>query len=153
LRLWHVAAIAGIAFQATPGACAWLADVEVGAFHDDNLTRAQAPADRRADRALAARASLGQVFVLSGYDAVSASGDVAGEAYARYPGLGFASIGGSVGYRRKLRLGIDAPYVGASARRARPTPTIARTCATERSSCCGSSSAGDSTRAPRLRWD
>jgi hypothetical protein len=117
-RAWQVAAVfavVAIASAAPPAGAAWLADVEIGAFHDDNLTRADAPADRRADSALAARASLGRRFEGSNYDALTLSAEIAGEAYDRYPGLDYAAIGAALVYRRKLGLGLLAPHVAIAA--------------------------------------
>jgi len=96
----------------------WI-DVEPAALAYDNLTRAQAPEDRRSDRAMALQVSAGRAFVLSGNDTVDLALDGRGEAYRRYRGLDVVMVGGSASYRHKFGLGADVPWVMASVRGAR----------------------------------
>lgn len=106
-----VAAVIGV--DAAAGA--WTVTVDAGAVYDDNLTRAAARSDRRDDRALAGGIGVGYAWLPTGYDSLALVVDARGGAYDRYPGLDFASIGATVRYRRKLALGIDAPWVAVSA--------------------------------------
>lgn len=93
----------------------WVADVAAGGAYNSNLTRAQHAPDRRPDHAFAFSTSITRYEALSGYDGLALGVDVRGEAYRRYRGLDFIGIGASASYRRKLALGLTAPYVVVSA--------------------------------------
>jgi len=86
-------------------------DVAAGFVHNTNLTRAAGVQDRRPDTALSAAGTFARYEALSGYDGVTVALDLRGEVYDRYSGLDFAGIGASASYRRKLGLGVTAPYV------------------------------------------
>jgi hypothetical protein len=100
---------------ADAAAGAWTLALDAGASYVANLTRAAARADRRADRVLSGGIGIGYAWLPTGYDTVALIVDTRGAAYDRYPGLDFASVGATLRYRRKLALGIDAPYVVVSA--------------------------------------
>ena len=101
------------------------ADVAVGALHNSNLTRAQAPQDRRADASFEATVSAGSYFALSGYDGLTLAIDLRADRHDRFRGLDVAALGASASYRRKLGLGLAAPYVAASAGIAREDYQVA----------------------------
>lgn len=85
------------------------ADVRVA--HDDNLTLASASADRVGDTFATAAGHLGQFFVLENDDSVSLQAGASASAYARYSLLDAVSIDASAQYRRKLGLGLTAPWI------------------------------------------
>src|SRR5215831_3105003 len=83
----------------------WLLDVDVGALYDNNLTRAQAPADIRADGAASVSAVIGSFSALSGNDSVTLTADLRAEGYWRFHGLNVVGVGGSATYRHKFGVG------------------------------------------------
>jgi hypothetical protein len=89
----------------------WVVEAAAGGAYNTNLTRAQDAPDRRPDHASAFSSSITRYEVLSGYDTVAFGVGVRGEIYRRYQGLNFVGVGASASYRRKLMLGLTAPYV------------------------------------------
>lgn len=85
------------------------ADVRVA--HDDNLTLASASADRLGDAYATAAGHIGQFFVLENDDSVSLRAGASASGYARYSLLDSVSIDASAQYRRKLGLGLTAPWI------------------------------------------
>jgi len=101
-----------------PAVCSagdWLFDANVGILYDNNLTRAQAPADVRADGAAVLAASVGSLFALGGSDTISLGADLRGEAYWRFHGLNVIGLGADASYRHKFGLGWSAPWLLARA--------------------------------------
>jgi len=96
---------------ARPAGADFLVDLTGSVVHNSNLTRAAGVQDRRADTAFTAAGAFAYHEPLSGYDGVTVTLDLRGELYDRYSGLDFAGIGASATYRRKLDLGVTAPYV------------------------------------------
>jgi len=96
----------------------WI-DLTAAATRYDNLTRAQDPADRRADNALSVAFSGGHYLAFSGEDGLSLTLDLRGEAYGRYRDLDRLGVGGTAAYRRKFGLGMTVPWIGVSASAAR----------------------------------
>src|SRR6185503_2506521 len=91
----------------------WKPQFEAGFLHDTNLSRAQQSADRVSDSALTGRAALVRSFA-AGQDAdVSVGADARITAYDRSTGASFAALGVNGGWRRKLGLGLEAPWLGA----------------------------------------
>jgi hypothetical protein len=82
---------------------------------DANVTRAQLPEDIRRDSYVAAHAGAALRWPLGDYDAWSAAATVRGANYVRYPRLSYAALDASVSYRRKLGVGLQAPWLAASA--------------------------------------
>jgi len=89
----------------------WLLDVDAGALYDNNLTRAQASADIRADGATSVSAAIGSFFALSGNDSITLTADLRAETYWRFHGLNVVGLGGSATYRHKFGVGLDAPWI------------------------------------------
>lgn len=79
--------------------------------YDDNLTLASAPPDRRADSLLTAGGYVGQFLVPARDDALSFSAGVHATGYARYALLDAASLEAAATWRRKLGLGLAAPWL------------------------------------------
>jgi hypothetical protein len=100
---------------AAPARAEWLIDVDVGAFYDDNLSRAQNSVDIRSGGAGTIVVAARSPFALTGFDVVILGADVHGEAYNRYTGLDSAALGATAVYRHKFDLGFDAPWFMASA--------------------------------------
>jgi hypothetical protein len=93
----------------------WTPQFEAGFLHDTNLSRAQQPQDRVSDSALTARASILRSFP-TGVDADATVGaDARFIAYDKSRGASFAALGVNGGWRRKLGLGLTAPWVAADA--------------------------------------
>jgi len=104
--------------SALHGACAradWELGATAGAFYDDNLTRAQSPADKRSAGAVTAQASAINFVPFTGSDGVTLTLYARGELFSRYTGLGNV-VGGATGvYRHKFGIGALAPWVSVSA--------------------------------------
>lgn len=96
---------------AGPVRAEWFYDVRAGGLYDDNLTRAQQPADVRGDGAATLAAAAGWFVAPTGSDGISLSVEASSEAYARFHGLNLISIGAGAGYRHKFGLGSTAPWV------------------------------------------
>jgi hypothetical protein len=95
-------------------AAQWTVDGELARSYDDNLSRAQRESDIVRDHALQARGALGRLFVL-------AQGDLALRVEARaarhddISGLDHYALGLGAGWRRKLAIGLTAPWIAADA--------------------------------------
>lgn len=96
---------------ATGARAEWFYDVQAGALYDDNLTRAQQPADERADGAATLAASAGWFDALTGADGITLALDANTEAYARFHGLNVVSGGVSAAWRHKFGVGYAAPWI------------------------------------------
>src|SRR4029453_12215573 len=104
-------AFACVAWISTPASAERLLDAKVGALYDDNLTRAYAPADIRADGAITLNAAGGWYFALSGSDGLTLTGDARSEIYHRFHGLNLLGLGGTALFRHKFGLGFAAPWL------------------------------------------
>ncbi|MGH8851818.1 MAG: hypothetical protein ACREYD_12555 [Casimicrobiaceae bacterium] len=102
---------AGLLAAAGPCRAEWFFDVRPGVFYDDNLTRAQQPADVRGDGAASVAAAAGWFCAASGADGITLTLEANSEAYARFNGLNLLSVGGGAAYRHKFGLGREAPWV------------------------------------------
>jgi hypothetical protein len=100
-----------IAWTSTPANAEWLFDADVGLAYDDNVNRAFAASDIRADSSIALSAAGGWFMALSGSDGLTLTADARGERFDRFDGLGFVSLGGTALYRHKLGLGFAAPWL------------------------------------------
>ena len=94
-----------------PASAETLLNLEGGAFHDNNLTRAQNRPDVRADRAVAILGSVGKYFALTGADGVTLTAALRSEVFDRYEGLSHTVISAASAWRHKFGLGFDAPWV------------------------------------------
>jgi hypothetical protein len=92
----------------------WTFDAEIARTYDDNLSQAQRETDIARDHALALRGALGRVFVVAGGDLVL-RGEARAARYDDYRGLDYAAFGIAAGWRRKLGLGLTAPWLAADA--------------------------------------
>ena len=114
-RCWLSLAGLVLSVIAAPSRAEWLVDAAAGAFHDDNLTRAQDSADIRADSAATILVAARSLFAFGGFDLVTLGADVRGEAYNRFHGLNSVAVGAAAVFRHKFDLGFDAPWFMASA--------------------------------------
>lgn len=89
----------------------WTPQFELGVVHDTNLSRAQNPEDQIKDTALVARAALARPFPVGDYADATLGVDVRLTRYTKSHGASFASLGANVGARRKLGLGLTAPWI------------------------------------------
>jgi hypothetical protein len=89
----------------------WSFGIDAGAFYDSNLTRAQNPADVRADGAATLYGSAADFFALSGEDGFRLTLEAQGETYFRFHGLDFIGGGASADYRHKFGVGLTAPWL------------------------------------------
>jgi len=111
LRPLRFACAACVAWISTSASAEWLLDVNAGALYDDNLNRAYAPADIRADAAVTVSAAGGWYSALSGSDGLTLTGDARSEVYHRFHGLNLLGVGGTALYRHKFGLGSAAPWL------------------------------------------
>ena len=95
-------------------AAQWTVDAEGAFVHDDNVSNAQREADILEDRSLTARAALGRVFALGLWDAALRA-EVRGARHDRFSGLDRLGLGVGAGIRRKLGIGLTAPWIGLDA--------------------------------------
>lgn len=93
----------------------WTPQFEAGFLHDTNLSRAQSPDDRITDSALTARAAIARSFATAGDADVTVSADARFVGYDKSRGASFAALGVNGGWRKKLGLGLTAPWVAADA--------------------------------------
>lgn len=96
---------------AAPAAADWFQDARVGALYDDNLNRAQQPADIRGDAAATLSATAGWFDALTGADAITLTLNANAETYARFHGLNVVSAGASASYRHKFGTGLTIPWM------------------------------------------
>jgi hypothetical protein len=87
---------------------------QVGAFYDNNVSRAQAAPDIVTDAGLVANASLGLAFPVHEYDTLSLSADARAQQYQRFHGLDVGGLGFTLSYHTKFGLGAYAPRARAS---------------------------------------
>jgi hypothetical protein len=92
----------------------WTFDAEGSRIYDGNLSRAQRESDIIRDRAWTGRAAFGRLFSISEWDA-SLRGEARGARHDRYSGLDHIALGLGAGMRRKLGLGLTAPWIAADA--------------------------------------
>lgn len=89
----------------------WLFDADAGAFYDDNLGRASAPADIRAGSAATLALAARWFTSPTEFDGLSVGAAAGGEAYDRYHGLNNVWAVGTALYRHKFGVGLAAPWV------------------------------------------
>jgi hypothetical protein len=105
LAAWPLAAAA-----ASP----WIVAAEGALVYDDNLSNAQRESDVTEDHAAALRLALGRSFAVAGGDLL-VRGAARGAKHGSYSGLDHYGLGLAAGWRRKLGLGLTAPWVAADA--------------------------------------
>jgi len=98
---------------------AWIADVEVGLVHEDNVSLGEMERDIKSDTALSTSFSAGASTLLGERNTLSVTGDFIGNVYDRFSGLDNLSLGVTAAFRRKLGLGAAAPWVRVSGAGAR----------------------------------
>jgi hypothetical protein len=98
---------------------AWIADVEAGLVHEDNVNLAEMERDTRSDTALGTSVSAGALGHVGNYGAVSLTGDALGAGYTRFSGLSNLQLGATAAFRAKFGLGAAAPWVRVSGSAAR----------------------------------
>src|SRR3954471_21965594 len=89
----------------------WTAQYELGLVHDTNLSRAQGPEDQIKDTAVTARAAIARAFPIADYADATVGVDARLTRYRASHGASFASLGVNAGARRKLGLGLTAPWI------------------------------------------
>lgn len=122
LQRKHLASVAGLAaagLACSPAAAQWSKHAELGMLHDTNFSRGQRDGDIVADYALHARGSVARTFSLDAAADLTLAAEARTQQQARFNGASFASLGGAADYRRKLGLGLTAPWVQAAASAAR----------------------------------
>jgi hypothetical protein len=102
--------LAVMLLAAAPARADLFYDASAGAFHDDNLTRAQQSSDIRADGAATLAATAGWFHAVSGADGITLAANANSEAYARFHGLDVVSAGAGAAWRHKFGLGYAAPW-------------------------------------------
>jgi len=89
----------------------WEFGAAAGAFYDDNLTRAESPADKRAAGAATANVNATNFVPLTSSDGVTFTLFGQAELFDRYNGLTNLAAGGIAAYRHKFGVGYLAPWV------------------------------------------
>lgn len=100
-----------VALVCTQARADWEFGTFAGAFYDDNLTRAESPADKRAAGAATANVSATNFVPLTGSDGVTFALFGQAELFDRYSGLANLAAGGAAAYRHKFGVGYLAPWV------------------------------------------
>jgi hypothetical protein len=103
-----------IALACTQARADWEFGAFAGAFYDDNLTRAESAADKRAAGAATANLSATNFVPLTGGDGVTFTLYGRAELFDRYSGLDNLAAGGTAAYRHKFGVGYLAPWVAIS---------------------------------------
>ncbi len=95
----------------------WTLDAEAARIYDDNLSRAQRESDIVRDRAWTGRAALGRAFpaFFIGQGDASLHGEVRAARHDHYEGVDHHAVGAGASWRRKLGLGLTAPWVALQA--------------------------------------
>jgi hypothetical protein len=116
-----VAGLLAAVFTCVPAAALaqWNKHAELGMVHDSNFSRGQREGDIVADFALQARGSLARTISVDAAADVTLAAEARTQQQARFNGASFASLGGAGEYRRKLGLGLTAPWIQAAASAAR----------------------------------
>jgi hypothetical protein len=102
------------AFLPSIASAQWTLDGEAARVYDTNVSRAQLESDTIRDRAWTARAALGRPFALGDWDA-AVRGEVRGARQDQYSGLNRAALGVGASARRKLGIGLTAPWIALDA--------------------------------------
>ena len=89
----------------------WMPQYEAGFLYDTNLSRAQKDEDQIKDSALLARAALARAFPIGDYADGSVGVDARFTRYTKSHGASFVAVGANAGVRRKLGLGLTAPWI------------------------------------------
>jgi hypothetical protein len=110
----RVAAAVLVALLPPAAAAQWTFDAQGAWVYDDNLSRAQRDSDIARDHALALRGALGRAFVVADGDLVLRA-EARAARYDHYLGLDHAALGAGASWRRKLGLGLTAPWLAADA--------------------------------------
>jgi hypothetical protein len=103
-----------VAALPTAALAQWTVDAQLARTYDDNLSRAQRKSDIVRDHALALRGGLGRTFVVADGDLVL-RGEARAARYDDVLGLDHAAAGAGASWRRKLGLGLTAPWLAADA--------------------------------------
>jgi hypothetical protein len=102
------------AFLPSIASAQWTLDGEAARIYDSNVSRAQLESDGIRDRAWTARAALGRPFTLGDWDA-AVRGEVRGARQDQFSGLNRAALGVGASARRKLGIGLTAPWIALDA--------------------------------------
>jgi hypothetical protein len=97
-----------------PAHADWDVDASVGAFYDDNLTRAANAADKRAAGAATLSVNATNFAAVTGSDGITYTLYGRAELFDRYSGLTNLTVGGIAVYRHKFGVGNLAPWVAFS---------------------------------------
>jgi hypothetical protein len=89
----------------------WRSQFEAAFVHDSNLSRAQVAPDKVRDMALIAGARLARIYAVGDDADLSVGADARLTRYNKSHGASFASLGAIAGWRRKLGLGLTAPWI------------------------------------------
>lgn len=117
VRLYAVRAAALCVACALAPATAAQPTVDAGAevAYDSNVTRAQLRDDLRSDGYASGHATWTWRTRPSDFDALDAGVALRGAQYARFPRLSYAAADATLGWQRKLGIGLTQPWIGASA--------------------------------------
>lgn len=97
-----------------PVAADWIADGDLRYFFNDNVSRALAVGDKKADFGFGATASAGQFLQLTDSTSLAVTGDFKSDLYTQYGGLNQYTLGATAALKQKLGLGAYAPWMSLS---------------------------------------
>lgn len=92
----------------------WTFEAEAARRYDDNLSRAQRQSDIIRDRVWTAHGVLGHAFAVGTAD-LSLQAELRGARHDNYAGVDHRALGAGATWRRKLGLGLTAPWVALEA--------------------------------------
>lgn len=103
-----------LVLAAAPVAAETFVEAGGGLSWDDNVGRTARSADARSDLVAGFEGRAGIRHITAAEDRLSAAATLRGEQFHRRDDLSEFAIGSSLGWRRKLGLGLAAPWIGAS---------------------------------------
>ena len=93
----------------------WSTGVEAGVAHESNVGRGKLAQDIRSDTALTAAATVRGYYIPGERGVFSLGLEALGASHLHLQGLNHADLGISLGYKHKLDLGLEAPWLAARA--------------------------------------
>jgi hypothetical protein len=110
-RALHASLAIVLACVVAPAHADWSFDATADATYDSNLSRAADPRDIHGDQAATVGVAARAFGAPSAFDFTSWSMEGGVERYARYHGLDNQWLGASAAWRRKLGMGLTAPWI------------------------------------------
>jgi hypothetical protein len=107
----RLVALAASLLASGNAAAEWLIDANAGVARERNPAHAADAGVAGPDNSASLEATAGAVIIATGYDVLTVGATAGYRTWARYEGLDEGSLGATAMYRRKLGLGLDAPWI------------------------------------------